>query len=306
MTHRYDDILAFLEVVKAGSFTAAAERLKLSKSVVSDRVRALEDALGVELLRRSTRQVTPTDRGREFFDSLSPLVQQLEQAVEQVSAADGPLTGHLRITAPMTFGTMHLSPVVASFAKLHPALEIALDLDDRVVDILDAGYDLAVRIGRLENSALRARKLCDSRRVVCCSPAYARRVGQPASVAELAEHQCIDYANVHAGRLWRFEPRQPGGKTQVVETRSRLVANNGEVMRDMAVAGLGIAILPLFIVAEQLRRKQLIQVLPDEVPLADSLYAVYRPTRHMPRKLRDFIDHLVAAFAAAPWSVRGD
>lgn len=306
MTHRYEDILAFLEVVKAGSFTAAAERLKLSKSVISDRVRGLEDALGVELLRRTTRRVTPTDRGREFFDSLSPLVQLLEQAVEQVSAADGPLTGHLRITAPMTFGTMHLSPVVASFAKLHPALEIALDLDDRVLDILDAGYDLAVRIGRLEDSALRARKLCDVRRVVCCSPAYARRVGHPNSIAELAEHQCIDYANVHAGRLWRFEPRQPGGRMQAVETRSRLVANNGEVMRDMAVAGLGITILPLFIVAEQLRRKQLIRVLPDEVPLPDSLYAVYRPTRHMPRKLRDFIDHLVAAFTAAPWSEQVD
>ena len=174
MTQRYDDILAFIEVVKAGSFTAAGARLALAKSVISDRVRNLENALGVELLRRTTRSVTPTERGIELFETLNPLVQGVTEAVDAAASADGPLTGRLRMSAPISFGMRYLTPVIAGFARAHPQLEIALDFDDRAVDIIGAGYDLALRIGRLTDSALMARKLCDSDRVVCCSPAYAK------------------------------------------------------------------------------------------------------------------------------------
>lgn len=300
MTQRYDDILAFIAVVKAGSFTAAGARLALAKSVIRDRVRNLENALGVELLRRTTRSVTPTERGQEFFDSLTPLVQALDDAVDAASDADGPLTGRLRMTAPISFGMRYLTPVITAFAQAHPQLEIALDFDDRAVDIIGAGYDLALRIGRLGDSSLMARKLCDSDRVVCCSPAYAQRHGLPKTVDDLSHHASIDYANAHASRLWRFEPATPGGEPRVVETRSRIVVNNGEAMRDMAIAGLGIIVLPRFIIAEALASGALIEALPDLRPVPDAIYAVYPPVRHMPRKLRAMIDHLAASFAGTP------
>lgn len=300
MTHRYEDILAFLEVVKTGSFTAAAERLKLSKSVVSDRVRGLEDALGVELLRRTTRSVRSTERGRDFFDSLQPLVAQFDEAVDAASAADGPLTGRLRITGPMSFGMLHLVPMITVFAKAHPELEIALDLDDRAVDIIGQGYDLAVRIGRLADSSLVVRRLCDSPRVLCCSPDYAKRHGLPREPADLAEHASIDYANIHSSRLWSFEPAARGEPPRVVATRSRIVVNNGEAMRDMAIAGMGMVLLPRFIVADALNGGSLIEVMPDAPPLCDTIYAVYAPTRHMPRKLRALVDHLIASFSGTP------
>lgn len=300
MTHRYEDILAFLEVVKAGSFTAAAERLALAKSVVSDRVRNLEDALGVELLRRTTRSVTPTERGRDLFESLQPVVAQLDEAVDAASAVDGPLTGRLRITGPMSFGLLHVVPAITVFAQAHPELEIALDLDDRAVDIVGQGYDLALRIGRLENSSLVARRLCDSPRVLCCSPHYAKRHGLPREPADLAQHACIDYANIHSSRLWSFEPLKRGEPPRVVETRSRIVVNNGEAMRDMAIAGMGMILLPRFIVFEALKDGRLIEAMPDAPPLCDTIFAVYAPTRHMPRKLRALVDHLVASFQGTP------
>ncbi len=300
MTHRHDDILAFLEVVKAGSFTAAGARLAVAKSVISDRVRNLENALGVELLRRTTRRVTPTERGQDFFDRMLPLVQAMTEAVDAASDAEGPLTGRLRMTAPISFGMEYLTPVITEFARQHAALEIALDFDDRAVDILGQGYDLALRIGRLSDSALMARKLCDSDRVVCCSPGYARQHGRPQSIDDLVNHATIDYANAHASRLWSFAPDKPTGTPRMVETRSRIVVNNGEAMRDMAIAGLGIIVLPRFIVAKALQSGELIDALPDARPVPDAIYAVYPPARHMPRKLRAMIDHLTASFAGTP------
>ncbi len=300
MTHRHDDILAFLEVVKAGSFTAAGVRLAVAKSVVSDRVRNLENALGVELLRRTTRKVTPTERGQEFFDRMAPLVQAMAEAVDAASDAEGPLTGRLRMTAPISFGMEYLTPVITEFARRHTELEIALDFDDRAIDIVGQGYDLALRIGRLSDSALMARKLCDSDRAACCSPGYARQHGRPTSIDDLVNHATIDYANAHASRLWSFAPDKPGGAPRTIETRSRIVVNNGEAMRDMAIAGLGIVVLPRFIVAQALHSGALIEVLPDLTPIPDAIYAVYPPVRHMPRKLRAMLDHLAVSFTGTP------
>jgi len=306
MTHRHDDILAFLEVVKAGSFTAAGARLAVAKSVISDRVRNLENALGVELLRRTTRKVTPTERGQDFFDQMAPLVQAMADAVDAASDAEGPLTGRLRMTAPISFGMEYLTPVITAFARQHTALEIALDFDDRAVDIVGQGYDLALRIGRLGDSALMARKLCDSDRVVCCSPDYARAHGRPKDIDDLVNHATIDYANAHASRLWSFVPDKPNGTPRTIETRSRIVVNNGEAMRDMAIAGLGIIVLPRFIVAKALQSGELIDALPDITPMPDAIYAIYAPVRHMPRKLRAMLDHLAASFAGTPpWLAPG-
>jgi DNA-binding transcriptional LysR family regulator len=200
----------------------------------------------------------------------------------------------------MTFGTTDLGPILFAFISRHPRLGLALDLDDRITDLPGEGYDLGVRIGRLHDSSLAARKLAVSRRVVCCSPAYAQRAGLPTMIEGLAGHACIGYANVSASHVWQFEPAEAGGMPRSLVVRSRIVANNGESIRDAAIAGLGISILPVFIVAKALASGQLINALPDACPVADTIYAVYPRNRHLPTKVRAVIDHLVTVFEGEP------
>jgi len=300
MKWRFEDVLTFLRVMESGGITAAARRLNVSKSVISKRIADLEMALGVELFQRSTRHLRPSESGESFYESIRPLVQEINEAVERIGSRQDALQGRLRITAPMTFGTMYLGPVIFAFAKRHPDLDLALDYDDRMVDLVRGGYHVGIRIGILEESSLVARKLCTVRRVVCCSPAYARDNGLPKTVAELAAHDCIDYAHVHASQLWQFEARQPGGKPVSVALRSRNVANNGEAMRDAAIAGLGLALMPMFLAAAPLRDGRLIVALPDETPPPYAIHAVYPPTRHVAAKVRAFVDHLAKAFRSPP------
>lgn len=300
MRYRFDDIAAFLQVVETGSISAAAQRLNLSKSVVSKRVTDLEAALGVELLHRSTRGVVPTDKGIAFHERAKEIMRELDQAAEQVAEREGDFCGELRVTAPMSFGTLYLGPVLFSFMAGHPRLELALHLDDRIVDLLGEGYDLAIRIAHLPDSSLVARKLALSRRIVCCSPEYARRSGLPAKIEEITRHACIGYANVHPSHLWQFE--SDGGRVQSLAVRSRIVANNGEAMRDAAIAGLGLAVLPVFIVAGALGRGDLIDALPGARPVPDPIYAVYPQSRHLSLKVRAVVDHLVKALGdELPW-----
>ena len=299
MTWRFDDLLTFLRVVEAGGVTAAATELNVSKSVVSKRISDLEEALGVQLLRRSTRAVTPTEQGCAFYERMREALRGVDEAIDSAADCQGGLTGRLRVTAPMSFGTLYLGRILAEFARAHSQIEFSLDLDDRVLDVIGGGYDLAVRIGRLHDSSLMVRKLGVSRRVVCCSPAYGREKRLPRTLEELSGHDCIHYANVHANRLWQFLPPS-GRKPRTVMTRSRFIANNGEAIRDAALAGLGLAVLPLFIVADDLRSGRLLHVLPNEQPVPDTMYAVYAPTRYLPRRVRFLIDHLMAACGHPP------
>lgn len=264
MKWRFDDILTFIRVMESGSITATAERMNLSKSVISKRISDLEAALGVELFQRSTRKIRPTDNGDAFYEQMVPLIHEINQTAETLSAKGGKaLRGQLRITAPMSFGAMYLGPLIAEFARRHPELELAIDYEDRLVDLVQGGYDVGIRIGHLRDSSLRARNLCECPRVVACSPSYLAEHGEPASVAELAEHQCLDYAYVHANRLWQFEPESKGGPPVSVTMRSRIVINNGGALRDMAIAGLGIASLPIFLAADALRAGSLLLSFPD-------------------------------------------
>lgn len=305
MSWRFEDVQTFLKVVETGGVTAAAAELRLSKSVVSKRLSDLEAALGVALLQRSTRRVAPTEQGRIFYEQMRGALHAIDEAIEAVADRTGPLSGRLRVTAPMSFATLHLGPMLADFARLHPGLQLAIDLDDRMLDLVESGYDLAIRIGRLPDSSLIARKLCESRRVICCSPAYARERPLPETIAEIAAHHCIDYANAHASRLWQFAPQAPDMAPRSVATHSYLIANNGEVMRDFAMAGLGLAVLPLFIAADGLRDGTLIHVLPNERPLSDIIYAVYPSTRHVSRRVRALVDYLGQRLAnGSPWEQR--
>jgi DNA-binding transcriptional LysR family regulator len=299
---RFEDLSTFLTVVETGGITAAARKLNIAKSIVSKRVSDLEAALGVQLLQRSTRVVRPTADGEAVALSMGPLARAMIEQAEQIASGGGTLSGRMRIAAPMSFGTLHLSPILTSFAAAHPALELAIDLDDRMVDLVHGGYDVGIRIGNLPDSSLIARKLIEEERVVVCSPAYRTVHGLPADVADLAHHACIDYAHVHASQLWHFTPSRPGGRARSIALASRIVANNGEVMRDMALAGLGLATLPMFVIAGHLRDGSLIDALPHARPEGYAIHVVHPPSAQPSAKVRAFVDHVVAAFAnGAPW-----
>jgi DNA-binding transcriptional LysR family regulator len=299
MRYKLENIVALIEVVEAGSFSAAARRLNVAKSVVSKRIADLEDTLRVRLLNRSTRQVVPTERGAAFCERAKSLISQLDDAVGEASEADGELSGRIRIAAPMSFGNLHLTPILFGLLARHPRLEFAVDLDDRFVDLVGRGYDLGIRIGRLADSTLVGRKLADSRRVTVCSPAYAGQCGLPKTPDDLHDHACIGYANVSTTHVWQF--RTPGGETLSVNVSGRFVGNNGEANRDAAVAGLGICVLPRFLLCDDLRAGALVEVLPDFAPVPDVIRAVYPRTRHLPSRVRALIDHLAKAFADPPW-----
>lgn len=300
MRYRLKDIDAFLHVVEAGSISGAATQLNLSKSVVSKRITDLELALGVTLLHRTTQGVTPTDEGMAFNAHGCAVMERLDAAAEEVSAVGGALSGTLRITAPTSFGTLYLGPILASFLQQHPALEVTTDLDDRIVDLQQSGHDVAIRIAPLPNSSLIARRLCTSRRLVCCSPDYAGREGLPESIDAITSHACIGYGNVRSSHIWRFEPQQAGGEVRSLTVRSRIVANNGEIMRDAAIAGLGLAVLPTFIAAEALADGRLIDAMPGVEPSADPIHAVYTGTRRSSHKVKALIEHLQLALAETP------
>lgn len=305
MRYRLEDIDAFLHVVEAGSISGAATQLNLSKSVVSKRVADLEQALGVALLNRTTHGVAPTDEGRAFYAHGCAVMERLDAAVEAVSASDGELSGALRITAPTSFGTLYLGPILASFLHQYPGIEATIDLDDRIVELQSSGHDVAIRIAPLPDSSLIARRLCISRRIVCCSPEYAQRQGLPESIDALASHACIGYGNVRSSHIWRFEPDETGGEVRSLTVRSRIVANNGEIMRDAAIAGLGLAVLPAFIAADALADGRLIDAMPGVQPTSDPIHAVHTQTRRSSRKVKAFVEHVQTALEEPlPWASR--
>jgi DNA-binding transcriptional LysR family regulator len=305
LEHDFGDIRAFLQVVESGGISAAATRSNVSKSVLSARVSRLEEALGAKLLHRSPRGVVVTDAGQRFYARMADVASRLQQAVDEVADNNADLSASLRITAPMTFGTIYLGPLLFEFMAQHPQLEITLDLNDRYLDILTGGYDLAVRIGRLADSSLMARALAPSARALCCSPGYAEREGIPQDVAAIQQHQCICYGSASIAPYWQFAAVRAGDPVQQIIVRGRTHLNNGESMRDAAIAGLGLAVLPRFIAAPALADGRLIEVLPTTPPSPDTIHAVYPQTRYVSRAVRALIDMLVARFQAVPPWERG-
>jgi len=295
------DIRAFVQVVDSGGISAAATRLSVSKSILSSRIARLERALATKLLHRSSRGVAVTDAGQRFYARMTDVISRLQQAVDEAAGSDAAaLSGSLRIAAPMTFGTAYLGPLLFKFMQEHPLLELTLDCDDRHVDILGGGYDLGVRIGRLSDSSLMARRLAPSARVLCCSPAYLERHGAPENVAAIQQHQCICYGSASITPYWQFAAAERGGKLQQIVVRGRTHLNNGESMRDAAVAGLGLAVLPLFIAAPALRAGTLVTLLPKTPPAPDTIHAVYPQTRYVSRAVRALIDMLAASLQGVP------
>ncbi|CAE6747088.1 HTH-type transcriptional regulator DmlR [Paraburkholderia aspalathi] len=283
-----DDMRIFVATVDAHNFTAAAKRLALSKQFVSRRVMALEEALGVQLLIRNTRKLAVTELGQEFYERARRILGEVEDAEQAMSLRRAGPRGLLRVSAPMSFGMMHLSPLVASFLREHADVRFDMELSDRTVDVVGEGFDMAIRIGALPDSTLIAQKLVDVRMVLCCSPGYVRRRGAPVVPADLARHSCLLYG--HGGVVsWDFVV---DGVSKGVEVSGPLRANNGELVRDAAVAGLGIVRLPDFIVAEAVGSGLLVTVLEEFLPSATTVYAVYPQHRQSSVSIRVFVEFL--------------
>ena len=293
-----DEIRTFLDVMETGTVSGAAARANLSKSVVSKRIADLELALGAPLFLRRAGRITANATATELAARLRPMLADMTGALESAAWGMAGLRGSLAISAPMSFGIRHLGPLLADFAKAHPQLDMVIDYDDRFVDLARGGFDLAIRIGQLPDTGLIARKLCDDPRVVCASPDYVARRGAPQGAQDLPEHAAIGYLNLQATQVWQFS--DGAGGSLAVPMKSRIAANNGEAICDMAVAGLGLALLPMFIAHEALADGRLVPLVPDLTPLPLPIAAVWPPVKPMPQKLRAIVDHLVAGFGPSP------
>ncbi|MFA7386147.1 MAG: LysR family transcriptional regulator [Thiohalobacteraceae bacterium] len=296
---RLEDMENFMRVVETGSISAAAERLGIAKSAVSRRLSDLEARLGVQLFRRTTRRLDITDSGRGFYERCLRILSDVDEAEQAVSQVHGRLVGRLRVAVPLSFGLLHLCPAINDFMVAHPGLEFDLDLNDRQVDLLAEGFDLAVRIADLEDSSLIARRLATMRTVVCASPEYLARAGVPESPSALAERDCLVYSNARDPALWRF--RGPDGGERTVRVRVRMRANNGDFLRQAASAGQGVCILPTFIAFHAIETGTLTPILTDYVWPSYHAYAVYPQTRHLTRRVRVFVDYLAERFAGVPY-----
>ncbi|WP_322026376.1 LysR family transcriptional regulator [Burkholderia sp. BCC1977] len=302
----HDDIRAFLLAVEQQSITESARRLGLSKSVVSKRISHLERTLGVQLLIRSTRNVVPSEVGLAFYQTASKSMQQLVEVAEAIAERSHGLCGELRITSPVSLTRCWLGPAIAKFAAAHPQVRVTLETDDRIVNIEAERFDVAIGSARLPDSTLIARRIATCERVAVCSPGYFEAHGDPTSIDQLLEHKCLNYSNTAPSVTWSFSTPGSPGKTRTINPGSAFLANNGEALRDAAIQGIGIAMLPRYIADTCLRDGRLVRVLAGETPQDEIIYAVYPHSPFSRNKLKLFIEHVRIALLDRPWSGRSD
>jgi DNA-binding transcriptional LysR family regulator len=297
------DVLAFVRVAETGAFSRAAERMGMAKSILSRRVARLEKQLGARLLTRSARGASPTDVGQAYYERAANILAELEAAEEVVAEAVTQIAGPIRMSAPLSFGVQHLAPAIAEFAAANPRVELDIALDDRVVDLIGGGFDLAVRIGSLPDSALVARKIAPVRKVPAASPAYLEARGRPEHPRDLASHDILLYTN----ETWRFRTAKGW---EHVNGRPRLRADNGEMLRAAAIAGLGVCVLPSFIAASAFESGALEPLLVDYPMKEGGLHVVMPPGRSTTARVRALVDFLAERFGPEPswdpcWMARG-
>jgi DNA-binding transcriptional LysR family regulator len=293
-----DSVEMFARVVEARSFSGAARRLKLSKSVVSKQVTRLERSLGARLLNRTTRAVSPTEAGAVFYTHCLRILEELEQARLAVGQLHSEPRGLLRISVPVAFGTLHVAPALPEFLSRHAELKIDMVVTDRFVDLADEAFDVAVRITREPEPLLVARKLAAVNRKICATPAYFSKHGRPVKPEDLARHNCLTYTHFNPQDPWRL--KGPRGEISVPATGD-LTVNDDEALSQAVLGGLGIALLPTFIIGRDLQAGRLEAVLSDYVPLERHIFAVYLPNRQLSPKVRAFIDFLVERFGPEPY-----
>lgn len=294
------DLLAlksFVAVVDAGSFSKAATQLDASTAAVSRRISGLEESLGIQLFRRTTRRIDLTEAGHQFYNDVVNIFLLLGEAEERITQGRERVSGLMKVAAPMSFGIQELSPLIPRFLKRHSDLRIQLLLEDRHTDLIGEGIDVAVRIGKLSDSTLIARHISSVPRVFCAAPAYLAAHGEPQTPADLAHHHCLQYSQRGSREDWNSLFGIPN---EAFEINGSLTANNADVLKEAAVQGLGIALLPLFVVRDAIADGRLRSVLKDYSPPAFGLYAVRPSSRLIPARVRHFIDFLAEAFGSDP------
>lgn len=297
---RFQEMRTFMAVVDAGSFVGATEGLGLSKAAISRQVSDLEARLATRLLHRTTRRLALTDEGQAFLQRCRQILAALDEAEAEVSLRRGEAAGLLRVNAPLTFGIGQLAPLWGMFRERHPKVDLEIHLNDRVVDLIEEGYDLAVRIGRLADSALVVRQLGRARLVLCASPRYLATHGAPATPQDLAAHAVIAYTGLSYGDDWPFTG--PDGRALSVRTRPCIRTNNGDTCRIAALAHQGIVLQPDFLVGDDLKAGTLVEVLPQYRSADSGIHAVYPTRRLVPLKVRLMVDFLVEAFREPRWA----
>ncbi|MCQ4166499.1 LysR family transcriptional regulator [Tahibacter harae] len=288
----------FVRVVDSGSYTAAADQMEISRALASKLVQSLEEQLGVRLLHRTTRKLSLTEAGERYYQRVAEILSNLSEAEAVASELQADPRGRLRVSAPMSFAIHHLGSAIAEFQQRHPRIELELNLNDRQVDLVEEGFDMAVRIAKLADSSLVARRIAPCRMLLVASPAYLARAGAPEQPQDLAAHNYLSYT-LAARRDEIVLVR--GNERHTVNLSGTLRVNNGDVIASAAVAGLGICISPSFLVWQRMRRGELVPVLPQWQIPEIAVHAVYPAGRTVPAKTRSLIDFLVERFGPEPY-----
>jgi DNA-binding transcriptional LysR family regulator len=296
---RFENMKTFIRVVEAGTISAAADRLGVAKSAVSRRLKELEEHLGVELFHRTTRRMNLTDTGRAFYHQSVRILEDVLEAELATSQAHGTLKGSLKIALPSSFGLMHMGPAINEFLKAHPQIEFDLDFNDREVDLIQEGFDLAIRIANLPDSSLIARRLAPIQNVICASTSYLEQMGEPRTPGELLDHRCLVYSLLSDYEYWNLTDIE--GEEIRTKIHPYLKASTGEFLRDAAAEGMGIIMVPSFIAYKEIESGALVPILEDYNPPQIDAYAIYPQTRHLSHRVRAFVDFLVKRFEGTPY-----
>lgn len=287
----------FVAVVDAEGITSAARKLGLAKSAVSRRIQDLESSLNTQLIYRSTRSFSLTPDGTQFYERCLRVIEDISEAEASITKNSSGLVGALRVTAPMSFGVLELAPLIGEFLIKHKDLKLELELNDRMVDIIAENFDVGLRISKFEDSALVGRKISSITHIAVASPSYLKKMGTPKSPSELSGHRGIIYSNKDPRDYWLFDSKKPNGKVDLSKISCSLKINNGEAIREAAAAGLGIALLPSFIVKKSILDGRLKAILQDYQRPPVFLYAIYSSRKNTSAKVRSFVEFLSKACA---------
>lgn len=294
------DIPVFVAVAETHGFAAAARRLGVSKSAVSKRITAIEQRLGAQLFHRSTRNVSLTEAGEHFLSHALRAYEAAQEAEDSVLALQGAPKGRLKVNVPMAFGRQHIAPLISEFLEAFPGIEVDMVMDDRVVDMFAEGFDLALRGGTLADSSLIARKIAPLRNVLVASPTYIDRHGAPSCIDDLAHHNCLQYSYSRDFQEWVFLSKT---QTEKIRPQGNFRVNNGEALREAILGGTGIGRLPTFSAGPDLASGRMVRILPQYRQPSQALYAVYPERRHIPTKVRAFVDFIIDRIGgdSPPW-----
>jgi DNA-binding transcriptional LysR family regulator len=300
--NRLENMETFVSVVETGSITGTANRLHVAKSAVSRRLKELESYLGVELFHRTTRKMHLTDTGQTYYRDCLRIIDDIVESELTTTQAHSILKGNIKVALPSTFGLMHVGPAINDFSQTYPQITFDLDFNDREVDLMQEGFDLAIRIANLPDSSLIARRLAPINGMTCASPDYLKKWGTPQTLAELINHRSLVYTLKKDYEHWQFI--DSNHHTNTIKLQPYMKASDGEYLREAAVKGMGITILPTFIAYQEIQNGTLITLLDQYRFPQLNAYAIYPPTRHLSQRVRTFIDFLAQRFSGTPyWDV---